>query len=124
VLTSDAKLSAQSIRYVTFPGKKGFAPKWLSWLWTSDHEQPLRIGRSDGSRKLIWSPRDETLTAYDVRKDPFELAPSVSKPDDSAYDRETARLDRWFGSTDSGATGEDRLSERDIEVLKSLGYVQ
>jgi arylsulfatase A-like enzyme len=109
--------------YVTFAGKKGFAPGWLSWLWVREEELPLRLGRLRGAGKTVWSPGGDSLEIYDVASDPRELGPVRLDPGGSEYEKETASLRRWFSAT-KYQEGEDSLTSRDLEVLRSLGYVQ
>jgi arylsulfatase A-like enzyme len=123
VLTTGETLSERRIYNVTFPGKKGSAPGWLSWLWVSDGELPLRFGYVEGSSKLIWSPEDRSLAAYNVTQDPHEAHPKMFSAATRNYKDATKRLTSWFLRTESRAA-EKQLSKRDLEVLKSLGYVQ
>jgi len=111
------------MRYVAFAGKKGFAPSWLSWMWVHESKLPLRIGLTQGPQKTIWSPGQQSLSAFNTDKDPFELHPTVLGSGDAQYKRETAALRRWFESTDLEES-DAKLSSRDAEVLKSLGYIQ
>lgn len=122
-MSGDERIPERPMRYVAFAGRKGSAPRWLSWIWVQKADLPLRVGLTDGPRKLIWSPGESSLSIYDIAADPREMKPQVFDTGDAAYKRETALLGRWFESTDleeSDAT----LSERDTEVLKSLGYIQ
>lgn len=111
------------IRHITFGGKKGFFPRWFSFLWTSVDERPLRVGMLAGSRKLIWSPQDESLEIFNLTRDPLEQAPVKPGRKSPLYQAETARLDQWFEST-AGAAGANRMTEKDLETLRSLGYLQ
>jgi choline-sulfatase len=117
------RIPARPMRYVAFAGKKGSAPRWLSWIWVQKAELPLRVGLTEGPRKLIWSPGEGSLSMYDILSDPLELKPQVVGTGDAAYKRETAQLGRWFESTDLEES-DAKLSERDTEVLRSLGYIQ
>lgn len=119
----EERLPERPIRYVTFAGKKGYAPKWLSWMWVRGDRWPLRFGRTVGSDKWIWSPRDESLTIFDVAADPLELNPQVLSPSNAAYKHSTRSLQRWFNATDL-TDGESTMTQRDAEILKSLGYLQ
>jgi arylsulfatase A-like enzyme len=123
VLTSGGTLAPRSIRYLTFGGEKLFFPRWLSWLWMPNSELPSRIGREDGNRKLIWSPEEESLAIFDTAQDPWEIKPRVVGAENAAYKSETVLLARWFKATDT-ASGTAVLSKRDVEVLRSLGYLQ
>jgi len=111
------------IRHITFGGKKGFWPRWLSFLWTDLDDRPLRIGLLAGSRKLIYSPQSGSLEIYDLGRDPQELLPTRPARKSPLYQTETARLEQWLEST-AGAAGENRMTERDLRVLRSLGYVR
>jgi arylsulfatase A-like enzyme len=119
----DGRLTERPIYYVTFPGKKGFAPTWLSWMWVSDEELPLRFGRIDGAAKSIWSPQEEELLVFDVQHDPWELKPRREAQSARGYRDRTSHLKTWFARTETRAA-EQQLSQKDMEVLKSLGYVQ
>jgi arylsulfatase A-like enzyme len=123
-IVTGEKLPERPIRYVTFSGKKAFAPRWLSWMWVPKETRlPLRLGETEGTRKMVWEPRVEQLSVYDLTEDEFELNPDVYARNDRAYKRETPQIERWFDSTNL-EDGESTLSERDSEILKSLGYVQ
>jgi arylsulfatase A-like enzyme len=122
-LTEGQALTQRWVYYVTFPGKKGFAPSWLSRLWVHDEEMPLLCGRLDGYSKMIWDPKEETLQLFDLRSDPLELTGRALTGDDSRYTTESAQLERWFSRTQTRAA-EQPLSAHDLEILKSLGYVQ
>jgi arylsulfatase A-like enzyme len=120
---TDARLSPREVHYLTFAGKKGFAPTWLSWLWIQKSELPLQMGHTDGTRKSVWIPASELVNIFDLRKDPQENAPRTVSGGASAYRIETASLGRWFKATEARAV-EEKLTREDLEVLKSLGYVQ
>ena len=111
------------IRHITFAGKKGFFPRWFSFLWTNLDDRPLRVAQLSGSRKLIWSPQAQSLEIYSLSRDPFEQSPSKPGRKSPLYQAETARLDQWYEST-AGAAGENQMTEKDLDVLKSLGYLQ
>ncbi len=115
----------QTVRYVTFSGKKGLLPRvlttWLATRWLM-RSLPLKMGQTTGDRKVIWTPGDNRLEIFDISRDPLELKPSTPDRKTPVYKAETARLERWFKST-AGEEGENQMTERDIEILKSLGYL-
>lgn len=119
----NGKIEDETIRYLTYGGKKGFFPRWVSFLWTDLDARPLQIGRTTGSRKVIWALHDDNLEVFDLQRDPNELKPARPKDGSQQYELETARLDHWYKATESEA-GENRMTEHDVEVLKSLGYLQ
>jgi arylsulfatase A-like enzyme len=122
-MTGSEALPARPMRYVAFAGRKGFAPGWMSWMWSRKSELPLHMGMTMGSDKYVWTPGENKLAVLDTEKDPFELSPRRLKDGDQVYERQTASLQRWFDATDLEET-ELEISDRDAEVLKSLGYLQ
>lgn len=122
-LAAGKRLSDRAQYSVTYAGKKGYAPKWLSWLWMDNAEIPLLFGYLTGNRKLIYSPNDETLALYDIGRDPAEVHPQMIGEGSQEYVKESERLKTWLARTDT-RTEQQELSARDVEVLKSLGYVQ
>ena len=116
-------LLQRPIRYVTFAGRKGFAPRWMSWLWTRNSTLPLHLGETVGFRKLVWTPGEKSLSVVNLDQDPLGLRPAVLRSDDKEYQTTAASLQRWFEATDLDE-GEITMNERDVEVLKSLGYLQ
>lgn len=117
-----AKPHARQIRFVSFEGKKGFAPSWISWVWRPNSGLPFRMGKLDGTVKSIWTPDENQFEFYDLAKDPRERNSQILAKNDSRYRFERAAFERWFESTDM-AESESRLSDADKEVLESLGYI-
>jgi arylsulfatase A-like enzyme len=122
-LTSEETLANRELYSVTFPGKKGFAPGWLSWLWVNEGSLPLRLGHLDDSRKLRWSPGERELVAFDLKADSDELQPRPIDKASQQYSAASERLRTWFEQTESRAREQELLKE-DLEVLRSLGYIQ
>lgn len=110
------------IRYITFAGKKGWMPRWLSHMWVSPDERPLRIGQSLGSQKMVWDPSGRFLSVFNIDEDPFEMSPLVLSHKNPEYSATARPLGQWFKATDLSA-GESKLTKRDTEVLKTLGYI-
>ncbi len=121
-MTAEELIPSRPIRYVTFAGKKGWMPRWIASLWVNADRTPLRVGQTLGDEKAVWNPRAKSLSLVDVRSDPFEENPTVLGKKDARYHAEAKPLSRWFDATDL-SDGESRMSERDVEVLKSLGYI-
>ncbi len=81
------------------------------------------MGQTAGSKKSIWDPQGKVLRSFDLSVDPFEQEPLVLSQKDRTYSSHTKPLSRWFKATNL-SSGESRMSKRDVEVLKSLGYIQ
>jgi len=110
------------IRYITFAGKKGWMPRWLSSMWVSPDERPFRVGQSLGSQKMVWDPNGRSLSVFNIDEDPFEMSPLVLSHKHAQYSATARPLGQWFRATDLTA-GESKLTKRDTEVLKTLGYI-
>jgi len=118
-----SSVEAQTVRYLTYGGKKGFFPRWISFMWTEFDSRPLLVGRATGSRKVIWAMQDQELEIIDLATDPYELAARRPGTGSDQYRLESGRLDRWYQAT-VGEAGENRMTEEDMKVLESLGYIQ
>ena len=117
-----AKPHSRPIRFVSFEGKKGFAPSWISWIWRPNSGLPFRMGKLDGTVKSIWTPDQNQVEFFNLEEDPLERNSQILAKSDSRYKFERAAFERWFESTNL-AESESRLTEADKEVLESLGYI-
>ena len=121
-MTGQERIPQRPIRYITFAGKKGWMPRWLSHMWVSPDEGPLRVGQSLGSQKMVWDPTGRSLSVFNIDEDPFEMSPLVLSHKDAQYSATARPLGQWFKATDLAA-GDSKLTKRDLEVLKTLGYI-
>lgn len=122
-ILKDAAQDSRQIRFVSFEGKKGFAPSWISWVWKPNSSGlPFRIGRLNGVNKAIWTPGERQFEFFDLATDPLEQNVNLLNNEDRRYKFESGAFERWFESTNL-AESETRLTKRDIEVLESLGYI-
>ena len=121
-MTAEEQIPVRPIRYITFAGKKGWMPRWLSRVWVSPDEKPLRVGQSLGSEKMVWDPTGRSISVFNIDKDPFEANPRVFSRRHAQYSATARPLAQWFKATDLSA-GESKLTKRDTEVLKTLGYI-
>ncbi len=122
-IAENAGQPQRTVHYVAFSGKKGFAPKWFSWIWINNDGLPLKMGKINGTVKIVWVPGNEQFRIHDLTVDPFEIDPQELSPDNRRYKFEIASFERWYESTDLERR-EARLTKRDAEILKSLGYIQ
>ena len=122
-LESGADIPDRTVRYVAFGGQKWLMPGWLAKLWLRDLNFPLKVGYRAGSKKVIWTPEKEEMEIFNLGRDPFENNAITPDEDDKAYETEEDKLTKWFKATHL-ANGENRMDEKDQEVLKSLGYIQ
>ncbi len=121
-VTEVAKPQSRQVRFVSFEGKKGFMPGWISWVWRPNSGLPFRMGKLDGSMKVIWSIEEDRFEYFDLSTDPLEQDSEVLAAGDRRYKFESAAFERWFESTNL-AESEARMTQRDKEILESLGYI-
>jgi arylsulfatase A-like enzyme len=117
------QIPERTLRYLTFAGKKGSMPGWLSWMWVRKSELPLRLGKVGDARKWVWTPSDKRLSVVNIESDPLELTPEVLGDDNGRYEEATSELRHWFSVTNLTAAEMVR-SKLDEEILESLGYTQ
>lgn len=122
-IAESAKPPERTVRYVSFTGKKGFTPGWISWMWIKNNGLPLKMGKISDTVKIIWTPQSEQFRIHDLNEDPFEFDPLEIGPENQRYKFESAAFERWYESTDL-ERHEARLTKRDAEILESLGYIQ
>ena len=108
-MTGTSEPPPRRIYFVTFAGKKGSVPNWLSWVWVQDSELPLAFGHTDGLNKLVWRPEDGELRLENVAQDPLETKPQKFKLRAERYKLETASMSEWFSRTQRRAA-EEKLS--------------
>lgn len=111
--------------FVTFPGKPWQIPKWISWMWhfPTRKKLPLKIGRLHSHQKLIWTPRSKQLEAYNLDQDTTETHPVFSGKVNKFYRKQVQGLMSWYKTTNRHRKNRTAMSKRDIEVLKTLGYI-
>jgi arylsulfatase A-like enzyme len=123
-LLNGAHLPDRIVRFVAFAGQKWIMPKWFAKLWLGDLDFPLRFGYRQGDRKVLWTPKKETIDIVNLDGDPFGLHPASPAEDTPAYRSEAESLTNWFRATHLEPNGENRQTAKDIEALESLGYIQ
>ncbi len=116
---------ARDTYIVTFSGKPGIAPKWLRWLWYSSSEKhlPLKIGHIRSDRKIIWTPARNKIEEYNLRLDRKEMKPIFAGKPNGQYKSSINGLKLWFESTNRHVHKPTKMKKKDIEVLRSLGYI-
>src|SRR5262245_49632053 len=119
-MEGDGQIPMRTLRYLTFAGKKGSMPKWLSWMWVRKSELPLRFGKLEDTRKWVWSPSENLLSMVNIEYDPLEFTAEVLGDDSGRYEEATSELRHWFSETDL-TESEMTTSKLDEEVLKASG---
>jgi arylsulfatase A-like enzyme len=86
---------------------------------------PERIALLKDNIKVIYSANDNTLEMYNIKSDPPEIENLANKNDELSK-KLTSELILWFNKTKSSGYTKNKyllLKEKDIKVLKSLGYI-
>jgi len=101
-------------------------PQWMSmfWTWAETKRTPSLEGFVEGSTKVIRSMDNNSLKVYrlvDAFSKAKELPPGNVKVANLSGYRED--LDTWYKDTNRGLAPQGHLSKQDLEMLKSLGYV-
>jgi hypothetical protein len=111
--------------FLTFPGKKWQAPKWLSWLWYYDSKKrlPLKLGWIRGTQKVVWTPGSETVELLTLDGEGNGTQVLFSGQTNESHRADINELQAWFEATLMYRDDEFRLKQKDLEVLRSLGYV-
>lgn len=123
-LLDGATLPDRVVRFVAFAGQKWIMPTWLSKLWLRDLNFPLKMGYRQDDKKVVWTPEDDVLEIVGLSDDPFESHAETPAEGSTGYERETEALTRWFRATHLEENGENEMTSKDLEALKSLGYIQ
>ena len=84
---------------------------------------PLKMGWVLEEQKIIWTPRSNKVEVFDVAKDQREIEPVFLGRTKDRYQRQVNQLLAWFKATAIYRDEPSPLQKKDIEILKSLGYV-
>jgi arylsulfatase A-like enzyme len=123
-LFTGADLPDRIVRFVAFAGQKWIMPKWFARLWLGDLDFPLRFGYRRGDRKVLWTPGKDTIDIVNLGRDPFGMHPTSPVEGTPQYENEAESLSNWFRATHLEQSGENLRTDKDIEALESLGYIQ
>ena len=81
------------------------------------------MGQIVQDEKIIWTPKTKGLEVYDVATDSEEKTPIFAGSPNGAYQPHVNRLLGWFKSTNRHGKNRTAMTKRDIEILKTLGYI-
>jgi arylsulfatase A-like enzyme len=113
------------VYFLTYREPPLLPPNWISWIWTWAKRKmtPAEVGFVQGHLKVV-SVGGEPPGIYDLQ-DGFSQEIPLAPDDIRAAQAQNyhSRLAAWFDRTNRGLTPQGQLSEQDVEMLKSLGYV-
>jgi len=114
------------VYFVTYSEPPLLPPNWLSWIWTwtKTKRSPSRLGFVKGNLKVVSEGPGVPLRVYELQDAFTAEHPSATSQVQEAQLRDyRQQLAAWFKRTNRGLQPEGHLSEEDLEMLRSLGYV-
>jgi len=114
---------SKPVFFLTYAEPTLLPPQWISWVWTwvETKKTPSELGFVQGSLKVVSDGDGKPLRVYQL-KDDF-LTEHLAQVDPSTANTYRNRIGSWFKETNRGLKAEGHLTPQDIEMLKSLGYV-
>jgi hypothetical protein len=114
--------SERAAYFLTYTEPPLLPPRWLSWIWTWAKTKliPSRLGFADGELKFVLDGEMRYPRVY--RLDALaKLEVPIHEPD-AEMDAHRSRLNHWLERTNRGLEPKGKLSQEDIEMLRSIGY--
>lgn len=109
--------------FLTYSEPPLLPPRWVSWVWSwaKGKMMPDQLGFADGNVKFVLEGKERRPVAYrldETARDetPFQIS-------DAQIDAYRAQLNKWMERTNRGLVPQGKLSKEDIEMLRSLGYI-
>ena len=109
--------------FLTYSEPPLLPPNWISWVWSwaKTKMQPSRMGFANGQLKFV-------MEGEEMKPHVFQLdaTATVETPWQKPKAQITAyrvQLTEWLDRTNRGLTPTGHLSQEDIEMLRSLGYI-
>ena len=123
LLTLISEESCQDDLKVYFETYKGAVPNMPGMKTILSGRNPLHIGLKFKSRKVIYTPEEDTWRLYDLAGDPRELNNLAGSETEALDDLAGDLLDWYLKSPKKKEPTDVSFSQEDIDRLKSLGYV-
>jgi arylsulfatase A-like enzyme len=116
--------SSKPVFFLTYTEPPLLPPQWISWVWTwaETKRVPSEVGFVQDNLKVITDGEEKSLKVYEL-KNQFLTEHAVADLDQAKVSEYRGRIGAWFKETNRGVKAQGHLSEEDIEMLKSLGYV-
>jgi arylsulfatase A-like enzyme len=109
--------------FLTYSEPPLLPPNWVSWLWTWAKTKmvPSRLGFAEGQLKFVLEGDERQPHVFHL-----DATARVETPREEPELKITAyqtRLTEWLDRTNRGLPAQGGLSQEDIEMLRSLGYI-
>lgn len=121
---SAADSRSNPVYFLTYSEPPLLPPQWISWVWkwAETKRTPLEVGFVEGGLKVVSSDEGKSLKVYELRNE-FLTERLKADVDEARLAEYRRRIGSWYKETNRGLNAEGYLTEEDIEMLKSLGYV-
>ncbi len=112
------------VYFLTYSEPPLLPPRWISWIWTwaKTKMTPSNLGFASQNLKVVLQEDKPQPQAFYL-----DSTGNIENPTGNVGAGQLAeygqRLSKWFQITNRGLKPESQLSEEDIEMLRSLGYI-
>jgi len=112
------------VYFLTYNEPPLLPPRWISWLWSwaKTKMTPSNLGFASRDLKVVLEEDQRQPRVFQL-----DATGNVELPSSNIAAARLAeygqRLNKWFQNTNRGLKPESQLSEEDIEMLRSLGYI-
>lgn len=118
------RLAREPVYFLTYNEPPLLPPRWISWVWTwaKTKMTPSHLGFASRNLKVVLEEEDRRPKVYrlDTTANIEHSTDGIAASQLNEYGE---RLNTWFEETNRGLHSEGQLSEEDIEMLRSLGYL-
>jgi arylsulfatase A-like enzyme len=110
--------------FLTYNEPTLLPPSWMSWVWTwaETKRDPSRLGMVKDNLKTVFNEDKKSLLLYQLDS-LGEHEARMADISPSAQSDGLRILNEWFKRTNRGLNPESYLTQQDVEMLRSLGYV-
>ncbi|MBI1941488.1 MAG: sulfatase [Acidobacteria bacterium] len=114
----------EPVYFLTYNEPPLLPPRWISWVWTwaKTKMTPSHLGFASRNLKVVLEEEDRRPKVYRL-----DTTANIERSTDgiaaSQLNDYGERLNTWFQETNRGLQSEGKLSEEDLEMLRSLGYL-
>jgi arylsulfatase A-like enzyme len=112
------------VYFLTYNEPPLLPPRWISWVWSwaKTKMTPSNLGFAMQDLKVVLKEDASQPQVFHL-----DAAGNVELPTGDIAATQLAeygqRLNKWFQTTNRGLKPESQLSQQDIEMLRSLGYI-
>lgn len=112
------------VYFLTYNEPPLLPPRWISWIWSwaKTKMSPSNLGFASRDLKVVRVEDEGQPRVYRLDAN-FRLEHPKSDIAASRLKEFAEQLDQWFKRTNRGLKPEGKLTQEDIEAMRSLGYI-